>query len=171
MLARPPLRAPRRCRCPHLSLEAARLPLAAGLLELAALGADVRRGAAARDAGRLAEVALRLTGLHGAAKEDGALAKGRAHGQLVEGDALTASLGDAGTGGLGEAQRAYGELWHLVHALVIGDLADDNGDLAVLVRHVLDEPRDRDGRLVAAGHVQALADDLTERGNFRCIMV
>ena len=100
--------------------------------------------------------------LLGSSEEEGVGSGRRLHDELIESHASTTSSDDSGTGGLGEAQRAHGELRHLVHTLVIGDLADDNGNLAVLVRHVLDEPRDRDGRLVAAGHVQALADDLVE---------
>merc|ERR1719223_2337198 len=82
----------------RLGLVAARLPAAARLLELPALRRrteHARRGGAVGNAGRLAEVALRLAPLQRAAQEHRALPKGRAKSHLVERDALAAGLDDA----------------------------------------------------------------------------
>ena len=78
-------------------LEAAGPTAAAGLLELAALGADIGRGGGARHARGAAEVAQGLPTLR-AAQQHGALAQRTAHGQRVEGQTLPAGLEDPGTG-------------------------------------------------------------------------
>merc|ERR1740139_1786602 len=113
-------------------LEAAGLSLAAGLLELAALGTDTLRGVAVGHARRSPEEALGLAGLGRTAEQDGALAQRRAEGQLVESDALATRLRDLRAGALREAERAHGELGHLVEPLVARDWAADHGDLAIL---------------------------------------
>lgn len=76
----------------RLGLVAAAATAAAGLLELAALGAHVGLGAAAGHTGRAAEVLVSLAAVLGAAQQDAAGAGGVRQRQLVEGDALTAGL-------------------------------------------------------------------------------
>lgn len=98
-----------------------------------------------------------LAGL-GAAKEDGVGSLRGAEGELVEADALAAGGGDAGAGSGGEGEGADGHLGDLHEADVVGDLADDDGGLAVLSGHVFDEAGQGDGGAVDLGHVQALED-------------
>ena len=98
----------------------------------------------------------------GAAEEDGVGPLGGAEGELVEGEALAAAGEDAGAGGGGESKGADRHLGALHEADVIGDLADDDGDLAVLASHVLREAGKGDGGGVHLGHVKALEDGGTE---------
>jgi len=80
---------------------------------------------------RGAEVARSLAARLAATQQQGALARRCLEGQLVEGEALTAGLDDAGAGGGGEAERADGQLRHLKETHVVGDGADDNCNLVL----------------------------------------
>lgn len=116
------------------------------------------------DAGAVAEVGKGLSGL-GSAEEDGVGALGCAEGELVEGEALTAGGEDALAGRLGEAEGADGHLGDVAeHADVVGDLTNDDGDLALLVGHVLGKAVEADGGLVYLGHVQPLDNSRAELG-------
>ena len=65
-----------------------------------------------------------LTGVLGATEEEG-VGSGRGAGSnLVDGEALTTSLLDAGAGGGSEAEGRNGELGELEHAVVVSDGAD-----------------------------------------------
>ena len=151
-----------------LHLETARATATTGALELASLGSDVGLdavvGVGVVDAGAVAEVGKGRSGL-GSAEEDGVGALGCAEGELVEGEALTAGGEDALAGGLGEAEGADGHLGDVAeHADVVGDLANDDGDLALLVGHVLGETVEANGGLVHLGHVQPLDNSRAELG-------
>ncbi len=87
----------------------------------------------------------------------------RAQRQLIQRQALAASLDNAGTDRRGEAQRGNGHFGDLLHAHVIGDGADEDGNLAFLVGHVASDARNGHGRAVDARHEQTLQDDLVER--------
>ncbi len=87
------------------------------------------------DGGLVAEVAHRLAGLDSASEEDGVLSLGGAESELVECDALATSLGDAGSGRLGESHGGDGELGDLEQAGVVCDSSDDDGNLAILALH------------------------------------
>jgi len=90
---------------------------------------------------------------------------GVAEGKLIEGDALTTGLDDAGAGGLGEAEGADGELGHVEKTGVIGDGTDDGGDaVALLALGEADEALKGKGGLPAAGLHQTLGDDGVELG-------
>lgn len=100
---------------------------AASAGNLGTAGGDVRLGVGAGGTSS-AEVLLGLaTGLL-SAEEEGVLAGGGNHGELIEGEALTAGGLDGGAGRLGEAEGADAEGGDLVEADVIGDVADNNGD-------------------------------------------
>lgn len=118
--------------------------------------------------GAKAEVLDGLTGVLGAAEEDHVRAGRGAHGELVEGEALAASLLDAGTSGVGEAQSADGHLWHLIETVVIGDRANHSANLALVslargwvVRHGADLGQ-RDRGTVDLRHAQTAEDGLVE---------
>ena len=116
------------------------------------------------DSGAVAEVGEGGPGL-GSTEEDGVGALGCAEGELVEGEALTAGGEDALAGGLGEAEGADGHFGDVAeHADVVGDLANDDGGLALLVGHVLGQAVEADGGLVQLGHVQPLDNGSAELG-------
>ena len=66
----------------------------------------------------------------------GGLTSGGLHDQFVKCEALAASFGDSGTGGLSEAERSNSELGCLKNSLIISDSADDNGDSVSTNRRV-----------------------------------
>lgn len=111
-----------------LHLETLGASAATGTLELAALALDV---GLLVGVGTEAEVLDSLTGVLGATDEDDVGASGGTGGELVEGEALTAGLDDAGAGGGGEAQSADGELGNLEETRVVGDLGDGGDGLAL----------------------------------------
>ena len=155
-----------RLHCLHL--ETARATATTGALELASLGSDVGLdavvGVRVVDSGAVAEVGEGGPRL-GSAEEDGVGALGCAEGELVEGEALTAGGEDALAGGLGEAEGADGHFGDVAeHADVVGDLANDDGGLALLVGHVLGQAVEADGGLVQLGHVQPLDNGSAELG-------
>eukprot|EP00672_Neobodo_designis_P008288 CAMPEP_0174877764 /NCGR_PEP_ID=MMETSP1114-20130205/82420_1 /TAXON_ID=312471 /ORGANISM="Neobodo designis, Strain CCAP 1951/1" /LENGTH=234 /DNA_ID=CAMNT_0016113151 /DNA_START=126 /DNA_END=826 /DNA_ORIENTATION=- len=85
---------------------------------------DVR----ARGTGGTEVLVLLLAGL-ATAHQEGVLAGRRDHGELVEGEALTAGALDALAGAAREAQGADAEaLGHLGHADVVEHVGDDDGD-------------------------------------------
>lgn len=158
-----------RCRrLDPLHLEATRGTTTTGLLELAALGADVGLLVLVRAE---AEVLDGLAGVLLAADEHGVGASGRTGGELVEGEALTASSLNAGTSGVGEAEGSNRELGQLKNTVVVGDGADNNNGLGGLGSRggnttlrlgQVDDARDRHRGLVDLGHIQAAEDGLVE---------
>lgn len=50
--------------------------------------------------------------------------------KLVQGQNLTTSLLNSGSGGRGESQSGNGHLWDLEQTVVIGDSADNNNGLS-----------------------------------------
>lgn len=77
-------------------------------------------------------------------------------GELVESNALSSSGDNTLSGGLGERKSTYRQLWNLKHAHIIGNLSDDNGNLSVLVLHVLRKTVKSDRRFVDLGHMKTL---------------
>merc|ERR1719162_1065934 len=136
----------------YLDLEATRLAASTSLLELTALGAHTRCCGRVGHSWRLAEESLRLARLHAASQEHSALAHGRAQGELVECDALAASLHDACSRSLCEAEGTDRKLRHIEESLVIRDCAHHACNLSVLTLHVLRELRQGHRNLVAARH-------------------
>merc|ERR1740130_1808408 len=144
-----------------LYLEATAAAAATCPLELAALGAHERLGVALLAAGR-AEVLDRLAvGLAGTQQHRVAASR-RDLRQLVEGEDLAAGREHALAGGGGEGQRADAQLGGPDHAHVIGDLANNDGNLVLLALHVAREARDGHGRAVHLGGEQALEHDRVE---------
>lgn len=50
------------------------------------------------------------------------------HDELVKSKALSAGLGDSGTGSLCETESSNCKLWNLDNSLIVSDSADNNGD-------------------------------------------
>lgn len=63
----------------------------------------------------------------GASKEDGVRAGRSLHDELVNGQALAASLDNAGAGSLSEAKGGHFHLGEVESAMVVGDGAYDDG--------------------------------------------
>ena len=105
----------------RLDLETARPSASTGTLELAALALDVGLLVLV---GTHTEVLDSLTGVLGAAEEEGVGTGGETGGDLVDGEDLTAGLLDAGTSRGGDAEGRNGELGELKQAVVVGDGAD-----------------------------------------------
>lgn len=73
-----------------------------------------------------------LTGVLWTTEEESVGTSWRAHGELVNCEALTTSLGDPGTGGSGEAKSGDGDLWNLQKTVVVGDGTDKDDGLALV---------------------------------------
>lgn len=151
-----------------LHLETTRSTTTTGLLELAALGADVGLLVLVRAE---AKVLDSLAGVLLATDEHSVAASGGTGSELVKSEALTASSLDAGTGSIGESQSGNRKLGQLENSVVVGDGANNNDGLGSLrgrSGHTtlrlgqVDDARHRNGRLVDLGHVQAAEDGLVE---------
>jgi hypothetical protein len=101
----------------------------------------------------------------GAAQQQRVLAGRRAQSELVEGQALAASLRNPGTGGLREPQRANSHLRHVKHTHIVRHRADHDSDLVarLLFVHELLELRNGHRRPVRPRHEQACDDGGAER--------
>lgn len=159
----------------RLDLETPGPSAATSALELAALGLDV---GLLVGVGTEAEVLDGLTGVLGSTEEDGVGTSGETGGNLVDGKDLTTSLLDAGAGRGGEAQGSDGELGELKKAVVVGDGADNDDGLALVVLRVglvgggSDDLGERDGRAVDLGHHKTAEDNLVEgRIGTACVAV
>lgn len=152
----------------YLHLETTRSTTTTSLLELPALGPDVRLLVLVRTE---TEVLDSLAGVLLATDEDGVATGGGAGGELVEGEALTTGSLDAGTCGVGESESSDGELGKLEDSVVVGDGADNDDGLGglggrsgntTLRLGQVDDARDRDRRLVDLGHVESAENGLVE---------
>lgn len=115
--------------------------------------------------GTEAEVLDSLTGVLGATEDQGVASSGGTESKLVQGDSLTTSSEDAGTGGGGESQGSDGHLGALEQTVVIGDGTDNNdGSLLTLLVDVGDNAGQGDGRSVDLGCKQTSKNNLVERG-------
>lgn len=115
--------------------------------------------------GTEAEVLDSLTGVLGATEDQGVASSGGTESKLVQGDSLTTSSEDAGTGGGGESQSSDGHLGALEQTVVVGDGTDNNdGSLLTLLVDVGDNAGQGDGRSVDLGRKQTSKNNLVERG-------
>lgn len=112
--------------------------------------------------GAHAEVLECLTGVLGAAEQQGVASGRRTQSQLIQRQALTASGDDASASGGSEAQGSDRDLGDLEKAVVVGDGADDNDGLVGLVAtgDLRLDARERNRGSVDARHKQAAQDDL-----------
>lgn len=119
----------------YLDLETTRPSASTSTLELASLALDIGLLVLV---GSEAKVLDSLTRVLGTTEKEGVGASGEAGGNLVDGEDLTASLLDAGTSRSSDAESGDGELGELQQAVVIGNGADnDNGLALVLLGGVL----------------------------------
>ncbi|GET93547.1 60S ribosomal protein L18, putative [Leishmania tarentolae] len=146
-----------------------RLTCAAAALRLLAAVGRVRLRVAARHT-RGTEVAHRLTARLATTQQVRVLASRSNHGELVEGQALTAGSDDALASALGEAQGADAHRGDAGHAHIIQNVTHHDGDrgfLALrgedsLALHHDGDAAQRNRGAVAAALDQALVHDLVE---------
>lgn len=150
-----------------LYLESTGATATTSLLELASLRPDewldtiVCVGVG--DGGPLPEVCQGLTVLR-STEQDSVGSSWCPQGKLIESDALSTSGDDTLAGILGERKGADAHLGALHHTDIISDLSDDNGNLSVLVGHVLGKTVEANGWGVDLRHVQTLGDSGAESG-------
>jgi len=145
-----------------LDLEATRRTTSTSALELASLASDVGLDVAAGGSG-VAKVLDGLASVLGAAEENGVGSLGSKQGELVKGQALTASSSDPGTGSVREAEGADPELGGGDETRIVGDSSDKNGDLVLLALHVAHNAGNAHRGPVDARHEQTLQHHAVER--------
>lgn len=117
-----------------------------------------------------AEVLDSLAGVLWATEEEGVGTSWGTHSELVNGEALTAGGKDARTGSGSEAGGRNGELWDLKETVVVGDGADQDDGLAlvllggVLVGGGRNNAGDGHWWAVDLAHHQPPQDSLVESG-------
>lgn len=152
----------------RLHLETNGLPATTSTLELASLGDDAGLDAVVSvgvvDGGAVSEVLDGLTHALAASQEHGVGTLGGTQGKLIKGEALTAGLDDAGTGGLGEAEGGNLEGRDLQQTRIVSDGANNDCGLVLLTLEVSSQSGDGDRRVVDSGHAKSLGDDLGELG-------
>ena len=135
------------------------LVLAASNLLLAKLGLlDTRTSVALETTSRSTEVAEGLTSSAAATEKDSVGASRLAHGELVEGEALTTGLEDACASRVGETQSADRHLGDIEHASVVNNSGDDDCSLLGVPTNVAGDARERHDRAVVTALHEALAD-------------
>eukprot|EP00216_Chloropicon_sp_CCMP2111_P002548 CAMPEP_0198236666 /NCGR_PEP_ID=MMETSP1446-20131203/2544_1 /TAXON_ID=1461542 ORGANISM="Unidentified sp, Strain CCMP2111" /NCGR_SAMPLE_ID=MMETSP1446 /ASSEMBLY_ACC=CAM_ASM_001112 /LENGTH=219 /DNA_ID=CAMNT_0043918525 /DNA_START=125 /DNA_END=781 /DNA_ORIENTATION=+ len=137
-------------------------PAATRLLELASLRAHEWLGVGVWDTWGPAEVLDSFTAVLWSPQQDGSSAGGGDESELIESQALSASLQNPLPSSLCEAKGANAELGHLVHADVVCDRADQDSNLAFLSFHELRQLGQRQGRPINFAHEESLEDDLVE---------
>ena len=115
------------------------------------------------DGSPLSEVCQGLTAFR-STEQHGVGSSGCPQGKLIEGDALSTGGDDALAGILGERKSTNTHLGALHHTDIIGDLSNDDGNLSILVGHVLGKTVKAKGWGVDLGHVQTLGDSGAESG-------
>ena len=147
-----------------LHLVTSGLSSTSGLLELSTLGSDSGSSGRSGNTGGLSEVSLAGTGLGRSSEENSVGSLGGSQSELVESDALTTSLDDSGSGGLGELESADGHLGDLEQTSIIRNGSDDDSSLSAEGLHVLDDLRERQRSSVSSGGDQSLNDSLVKLG-------
>jgi len=130
-------------------------------LELAALAANVGLLVAVRTK---AKVLNSLTGVLGTTEKEGVGAGGGPLGKLVEGQALTTSLDDPGTGGSGESKSGNRELGDSEHPVVVSDGADKDNSLGLVALGLGSDPAEGHRGPVDPRHEEPAEDGLVESG-------
>lgn len=136
-------------------------------LELASLrpdkGLDTIVGVGVVDGGSLTKVSKGLTASR-STQQDGVGSSGCPQCKLIESDALSSGSNDALACILGEGEGADAHLGAFKHTNIISDLSDNDGNLAILVGHVLGKTVEPNWRRVDLGHVQTLGNGGAEFG-------
>jgi len=115
------------------------------------------------DGSPLSEVCQCLTALR-STEQHCVGSSGCSQGKLIKGNALSTSGDNALAGILGKRKCADAHLGALEHTNIISDLCNDDGDLSILVGHVLGKTVKANGGGVDLGHVQTLCNGGAESG-------
>ena len=145
----------------NLNLEASARSATTSSLELATLRAHVRLRLAAGSTGRT-EVLHGVTTSATTLKEHSVRASRSTKSQLVERQALTASLHDARARTLREAQSAHLQRGNLHQTDVVRARAHNHRDLAISALHVSRQRAQAHGRTVDSAHVETTKHHLGE---------
>lgn len=130
-------------------------------LELATLRTHERLRLAARSTG-VTEVLVRLASSATTLEQNRVRSRGGAQSQLVERDALTASLQDASASSLREVQSAHLQSRNLHQTDIVRNGAHHHGDLILLALHVSGQSSETHRRTVDSAHIQTTENDLGE---------
>lgn len=114
--------------------------------------------------GTEAEVLDGLTAVLGSTEDQGVASGRSTESKLVQGDGLTTSSDNAGTGGGSEAEGGNGGLGEGQETVVIGDGADDDDGALLLLAKVGNNAREGNGRAVDLGHEKSSENNLVESG-------
>jgi len=141
------------------------LELAGLALEVGTTVSQVRAGLGVWHTRSLSEVAVHLAGLDSTTKEDAVGTGRRHHSQLIESQALSASLLDTRTSSFGETQSAHLHGRQIFdHTEIVGDGSRDNGDLIRLLGHVAGQVVNGHRCLLDTSHAQTHGDAFVELG-------
>ena len=127
------------------------------LATLTAVGLDVTLTASS------SEVLLGFTGSV-CSQEESVSTSGGLHNEFVESHALATSLGDSGTGGLGEAEGSNVNLGHVEESFIIGDGGDGDDGTVSLGTEVLDDFGEGKRGTIGSGGEESSEDGLSEGG-------
>lgn len=103
-----------------------------------------------------------LTGTGWATEEDCVIAGGLAESKLIEGNALTASLQDAGTSGISEAHGANLHLGNIEQANIVRHCAAKDRNFVGLALHITSDAGNRHRSAVGLRKEQAVENCLIE---------
>ena len=148
-------------RCNTLDLEATAGTTTTSSLELATLRAHERLRLAARSTG-VTEVLVRLASSAATLKQNRVRSRRGTQSQLVERDALTASLQDASASSLREVQSAHLQSRNLHQTDIVRNGAHHHGNLILLALHVSGQSSETHRRTVDSAHIQTVQNDLGE---------
>lgn len=98
----------------------------------------------------------------GSTEEEGVGASRGTKGELIEGQALSAGLGDASAGAVGEAQGADLERLEAVKTVVVGDGTDKDNDLGLLTAGETGNTGEGHRGTVGARNIETLQHNLVE---------
>jgi len=115
------------------------------------------------DTGTVSEVSKCLAAL-GSTEQDGVCSGRSTESELIKSEAFSSSSYDTLTCVLGEGESTYGEKGNFHHTYIISYLSYNDGNLSILVLHVLGKTVESDGWLVDLGHVKTLDNGSTEVG-------
>jgi hypothetical protein len=155
------------CKIDTLDLETTRTTATTSLFELASLRPNMRLDTIVSvrvvDGGPVTKVSEGIARL-GTAEKDSVGALGSTECKLVKSDALSSGSQDTLSSILGKSERTDRHLGAFKHTDIVSNLSNNNGSLAILLRHVLSKTVKTHRRLVNLTHVQTLQYGGAESG-------
>ena len=112
--------------------------------------------------GTVTEVTNSLSGVSFATEQDSVGTGGASQGELVQGEAFTASSQDAGTGSGSETESGNRQFGDFNESNIVRYSGDDDDSFARCVLDSAGNTRDRHWRTVDLAHVESAKDDFVE---------